>query len=1151
MQLNVSMLYRGGRMKRIKKQGSSRFVVATLAWATVFALGAALPVRAQDVSWSGDVSPVFTPGSNVNLAGQRVFLGFTNTVTNTGTLGSLSITGGGVLTAAQIVPGIGGLGVGTVSVSGAGSVINLTGGNSNNGLDIGSWGTGTVTVSNGGAIACASTLACQFNNIGNAAGSTGTLAINGGSVSGLGRLFVGSGTLLAGFGTPGADTSATLTITNSGTLTSTGSSSVAGNSGQTGLVSGTVTINGPGSTWGITRDLANGGGQAFLNLAPTANSVANVTISNGGNLTVTGSRSAPATDNSLPGIQLSPGAGGTSTMTVTTGGSVRIGGDTGVLNVGGSVSANSAGASAALNITAGGTVSGTGPNGLNYMAIGRNQATGTVNVSGAGSQLTVAGVGGVNTQGLDGAGGLIDVGRNQGFGGGTGTLNVTNGGSVLISDNGLAASNGGPRLRVASGAGSTGTVLVSGLGSSIIVSSTGGGSAVPGLRIGEGGTGQMTISDSGSVSVLGSRQRDFIVGNSATGSGTLNVTTGGQINASWFGVGNNGGSGVATIDNSTISLDGFVDFGTGIGAAVRVGRGTGSTGVLNLQNGAAINIANSLPDSSVLIGGTGVAPGGTGTINMSGGSTITFTGAATGATLGVGGPSGSGLMNMSGASIVDTGATGSVQVGSSTGSSGNLTIAGGSKVFANTGGIGGNSATAAGGTGGVIVTGVGSQLKLAGDTGFLGIGSNGSGSLTVSNKGEVAATIITVGRVGGVGTMSVNDGVINLSGQQPTGGQFGAGLAIGSVGTGSASITNGSVVTITNTGSAGAHLYVGGTPSNPTGNGTLTVSNSQINVLGALPPPPVAGQIPTPGSAQVIVGYAGSASATLNNSKLQVGNLTVLNDAGVLINGGDGSLIVARQPGSTGVLSINGGSIVNAGYIGVGVSGPGVIGAGGSVTQSIGGSGQLILNNSTINTTTLEIGALGTLSGDGGVIYAAGGVIVGGTLSPGNSPGRININCDLLFLPGSRLILDILANGSGGFDVDQLILGPTATFDFANVEVDFNFLGNTDPNAFLASGKFTLDTFLKSGDLDNSNPLAGATGKAWSDLFSADQFVASSDAYNFNNFSFTPPGAGGSGGGVSFTAAAVPEPPTWAIVFIAMLLLGMMSRPRQRAVRRG
>ena len=169
---------------------------------------------------SGDVSPPFAPAAVVDLTGQQIFIG--NTSGGVGGIGTVSVTAGGILTAAQIVPGTGGLGTGFVNVTGAGSTVNLTGGAASNGLDIGSWGTGVVTVSNGGLIACASVAACAFNTIGNAAGSTGTLAINGGSVTGLGQLAVGAGFLPPGFGTPGANTSATLSITNGGTLSSNG-----------------------------------------------------------------------------------------------------------------------------------------------------------------------------------------------------------------------------------------------------------------------------------------------------------------------------------------------------------------------------------------------------------------------------------------------------------------------------------------------------------------------------------------------------------------------------------------------------------------------------------------------------------------------------------------------------------------------------------------------------------------------------------------------------------------------------------------------------------------------------------------------------------------------------------------------------------------
>ena len=203
-----------------------------------------------DVTSSGDVSPTFTVGPVVALTGQRLLLGFT----------------------------AGGQGTGFVTVNGAGSALNLAGGAGTSGFDVGSWGNGTLTISNGGLIACATVAACQFNSIGNAAGSTGRLEIVGGTVSGLGQLAVGLGNLLAGFGTAGANTSATLSITNGGALSSNGFNTVASNSGQTGIVTGNVTISGAGSNWSITRDLAGGGGQAFLGIAPSSNASANVTI---------------------------------------------------------------------------------------------------------------------------------------------------------------------------------------------------------------------------------------------------------------------------------------------------------------------------------------------------------------------------------------------------------------------------------------------------------------------------------------------------------------------------------------------------------------------------------------------------------------------------------------------------------------------------------------------------------------------------------------------------------------------------------------------------------------------------------------------------------------------------------------------------------
>jgi len=1091
---------------------SSRQWRSPIAMALVLlVVGASEPALAL-VSETGDVQPPFAAASAVNLTGQRILIG--STVSSVGQVGTVSVTAGGVLTAAQLVAGYGGQGIGFVTVSGAGSIVNLTGGAAFNGLDIGSWGTGTMTVSNGGSVVCASTAACALNAIGDAAGSTGSLIINGGSVTGLGSLGIAQGNLSSGFGTPGANTTGTLSISNGGVLTTSGFSSVASNSGLTGAVSGSVSIDGAGSRWTVSRDLAGGGGQTQLTIGRNANSTATATVSNGGLLSIVGSRSSPATDNSLPSLALGINAGATANMTVTTGGMVRFSGDTGILNVGGSLT--STGGTATLNITGGGTVAGTGANGLVFVGIGRLDGTGTVNVNGAGSLLAVSGVGGQNTQGLDGVGGLIRVGSNTG---GNGTLNITNSGSVTISDGGVAATNGmGMRIGAT---GSVGNVTVSGAGSSILITSSGSSATTPTFVVGNGGIGQMTISNGATVSVLGLGERDFTVNNTGTGSGTLTMSNNASIIASRFAVADNGGSGTATIDHSSIQLDGVVNFNGLIGPGLRVGRGVGADGTLNLQNGSTVTIANSTDGASVILGGTSALAGGTGHLNMSGGSSITFTGTAPNASLQVGGLSGTGFLSMTNASTVNVGASGSASVGATAGSSGTLNIASGSSITANVINIGGNSDTAAGGIGTATITGAGSALiGGGGGTGLIAVGRGGTGSLTVSNQGAVSGISFSVGRdADGIGTLAVNQGVVSLSGQQTvattlSGANFSIGIANG---IGSASISNGSVVTISNLGTLGASLNVGGRPDPPGagGTGVLTVTNSQINIAAA------------PGQSVARIGYDGTGTAIFTNSQLNIGNATV--------SGADGNLLIGAQATGTGLLSLNGGSTVNANYVGVGATQTGP-----------GGSGTLILNDSTINAQSFELGASGLLTGNGGRLHVADGVTIAGTLSPGNSPGVLLVDCNIVTLAGSMLILDVLSNGVG-FDVDHLRIGSTSTFDLHNLHVLLNFLGNTDPTAFAASGGLDLDNFLQAYD-EATGALSGLStlftaGETWLDVIGAGNITAASSAFDISGIRL------GADGSIAVVAAPVPEPETWGLLVAGLLLVNSAVR-RRRAVGR-
>ena len=292
----------------------------------------------------------------------------------------------------------------------------------------------------------------------------------------------------------------------------------------------------------------------------------------------------------------------------------------------------------------------------------------------------------------------------------------------------------------------------------------------------------------------------------------------------------------------------------------------------------------------------------------------------------------------------------------------------------------------------------------------------------------------------------------------------GASLSIGNrTGTGVATVTNGSHVNITNSGSLGASLNLGGTSPNPLGNGTLTVAGaSQINVTAAS------------GQATFQVGRDGTGFATVKE--------------GSSINVGDGRTFIGRLAGSNGTLMLASGSSLNAGYVGVGRNQ--VNGVSGD-----GGTGKLIVDDSTVTATTVEIGTAGFLGGNNGTIN--GNVTLHGTLSPGDSPGRIVINGSLRTGSG-HLLLDVASNGDG-FDIDHLILTKGSAFDFTGLEVTFKFLGSTNPNAFADSGEFDLDNFIQSL-VTVSHTLTGlssvfAPNQTWATVFATSHFSAQSDAY--------------------------------------------------------
>lgn len=1128
-------------------------------------LAAGLPAQAQFFSSSGATSsfPAGYESTQVlDLTGTTVSIG-------NSAPGSFAAMGGGILKAGSLSVGDGVTGSGTVEFTGTGTSALL--GGTVNRLQVGNWGTGSLSVLAGAVIdatvnAGACTGAWCYGFIGNAAGSNATLTVSGAGseVRTLRNLVVGQTAVFTtasdgfNFGTPGATTNAFVNVLAGGSMRSEnavigqGPTNAAALGTERGF--GTVVIDGAGSRWLATRNTIDNF-TAFVGVGNGVGGHGAVTVRNGGQMIVDGTGGSTSSFDALNIGQ----NGGTGNLTVTgIGSSVQVAGNNPIIQVG----RGGATGQGVFSVLDGATATAM------FANLGRDGASGTMVIDGAGSLLSLTGVGTTGTAGPAGA----TIGQN----GGSGQATVSNGGRWLISDGGSDSRPAGssPFLNIGRDAASSGTLTIMGAGSTVELVSTSLGLASgtpdnfnPYMAVGRfsGSNGNLVIGSGGKLLLQGnalstvadSRGTTLAIGGSndatAGGNGTALVSgPGSEIRLSgsdtFIAVGRGPGAigqltvadqaavsatnmnigrvgvGVLVLNNGMLSLSGQQTGNDLAGAALTIGN-RGGTGTATVGNGSQVNITNlGSAGASLNVGGTGTNPLGNGTLVVSGASTINVTAASGLATFSVG-RDGSGTASFTQGSSINIG-DGAVHIGRLAGGSGALTIATGSSLVAGSVAIGGSGDTVVGGGGGggvgsASVSGAGSTLVAGGSSGFISVGRGGTGSLSVTDRGTVSGIILNVGRsTGGVGTLTVDNAVIDLSGQQAGGN--GAALSIGNRGgTGTASIANGSVVTITNMGTSGASLNVGGTPTNPLGNGTLNVANSQINVVAAT------------GQATVRIGHDGAGTATLNASSLRVGSA----------ESADGFLLIAGQAGSTGTMLLNGLSMVNAGYVGVGATQSAVVGV-----QNAAGAGRLILNNSTINTTTFELGAQGVLSGDGGVINATGDVIIGGTIDPGNSPGRIVINCNLISLAGSKLIIEIAWNGTG-YDTDQLAIGKDSTFDLRNLQIEFDFVGDTDPVLFAQAGGFDLDNFLRvNNDGDFSQGLSTrfaalfGAGTTWDDVINPDLITAISSNFDITELRLQDDGS------FAVAANAVPEPPTWALMLFAALVAGACARLRRRQV---
>jgi T5SS/PEP-CTERM-associated repeat protein len=489
-----------------------------------------------------------------------------------------------------------------------------------------------------------------------------------------------------------------------------------------------------------------------------------------------------------------------------------------------------------------------------------------------------------------------------------------------------------------------------------------------------------------------------------TGTGSLAITGAGVVNSTGLiNIGSASGStGTSTVSGSGSGLTG--------GSSLRIGES--GTGSLAVSNGGGVSTAGSL-SIGLNAGATGTA-----TVNGAGSSLSTATELAVGS-------SGTGSLTVTNGATVSS--ISFTNIGSRAGSDGTAIINGassnltaGSELRVGSSGTGamtvtnGGAATStthtyigqnANSIGTAAIDGAASSLNIGGE---LRIGSLGSGSLSVTNGANVASTArIYIGSgTGGTGTAIVDGTGSGLS--------SGNSLSIGESGAGSLTVKNGGIASSVSTMTIGA---------NPGGAGAVIVEGANSNM--------------TSGNT-LRVGNSGAGSLTIKNGgTTSSGNYIYIGSGGsstgaVIVDGAGSSLKSANTfhvgESGTASLKITNGAVVNSGshtHIGQQASSHGTTildGTGSMLTTSnnlyIGnsGSGSLAVTNGAVASSTCFTN-IGSAAGSNGIATANGAdskLISASSLNIGNSgTGSLAITNGATVGSGTYTYIGVNAGSSG------------------------------------------------------------------------------------------------------------------------------------------
>jgi autotransporter-associated beta strand protein/T5SS/PEP-CTERM-associated repeat protein len=1103
-----------------------------------------------------------TGTASFNLAGGTLrVIGSTLTTSVPAALSNASTvdTNGFAATLSGVLSGPGSLtkiGTGTLTLAGTNTFSGgtLVTGGTVNFSSLANFGNGNVTLNGGGLQWAAGTSTDISSRLNALDTGGGTFDTNGNNptlasvISGPGALTkIGAGTLtLTGTNTYSGGTTVTSGTVNFSSLANFGTGAVTLNGGSLQWASGN-TLDVTGSAQ-FNRTLSAGGGLFDTNgnnvtfasalsgpgsltkngagslTLTAANTYAGNTVVNAGALVVTGPGASLATDRVLvQGAGSFTLAGGATyasgSSTAFGGGTVTIDGVGSVFTAGSSLQTSTE-AHTTLNVTNGGRLNT--PSATFGVATGTmgfsNAPTGTVNVTGAGSLLQIAGplnLGYAGTGTLNiGSGGTVTA-ANIVFGAvfqaasfpggkpepGSGILNLNPAGTLEVGGAftrgfgyygnvfGTVTLYGAPVINFSGGTirvvdspfnpsfpatlTNTTTIDTNGLGASIgSLSGTGGllktGTGVLTLGAGNTYTGGTTVAGGlvnfSSLANFGSGPIALDGGGLQWASGnTLDLTGSSQFNRTL-------GAGGGTFDTNGNNVA-FSSALSGPGSLTKLGTGTLTLNAANTYIGAttvsagtlALGTANTLSGTAVLTVASGA------TLNLAGSSQTVGSLAGAGsvalgtATLTAGGDNSSTAFSgvLSGPGNLEKTGGGTLTLSGANTYSGNTTVTGGTLSapadFAR------NALVAVSGPTSVLTAG-----------GKLQIGQNGTGSLTLTGGGTANSSGATyigngIGGLASAGTVSVTGtGSTLTTGTTLNLGYFGTGtLTIGSGGTVSAaSLYSGYAGTGTLNLNSGGTLTLGGT------DGLLNYGTTTFNFAG--------GTLKVAGSS-----LTSSVPATLTNtSTMDTNGLAAtlsgaLSGTGSLTKTGTGTLTLTGANTYTGGTTISGGTLSAPADFSsnapVAVSGPAsLLTAGGNLQIGQNGTGSLTLTGGGTASSAAAtyigngIGGLasaGTVSvtGPGSALNVGTtlnlGYFGGGTLTIG-SGGSVNSG-NLIFdaAPGYSGTLNLNTGGTlrvGG--TNGLRNDGTATFNLAGGTLQLNGSAFTTSVPATLSNSSTINT---------------------------------------------------------------------------------------------